>query len=223
VIVFSDMATRMLHGGILRSRVYVQQGATDLSGAYVERMTAFVGGGAGSGGGSVGDHATLAHLDYASSGHTGFLPSTATTASVPDSTNKRYVTDAQVTSIGSIPSLSSSTPAAETNGATGAVGTGTTAARADHVHAMPSAPTLGGLGGEPALGNPGSDGYVLSSTAAGVRSWSAVGEAPIEMTNLTPPSSLTITAGYGAVVAQKYTLNNGVTLTIGNGAILVIT
>lgn len=32
----------------------------------------------------------------------------------------------------------------------------------------------GGGGGEPALGNPASDGYVLSSTTAGVRSWIAV-------------------------------------------------
>ena len=36
------------------------------------------------------------------------------------------------------PSLTSSTPAAETIGATGAVGAATTAAKADHVHAMPS-------------------------------------------------------------------------------------
>lgn len=36
------------------------------------------------------------------------------------------------------PSLSSTTPAAETMGAAGAVGVGTTAARADHVHGMPS-------------------------------------------------------------------------------------
>jgi len=33
--------------------------------------------------------------------------------------------------------------------------------------------TLSGLGGEPALGNPGTSGYLLSSTIAGVRSWVA--------------------------------------------------
>ena len=33
---------------------------------------------AGSGGGGSSDHATLTHLDYASSGHTGFVPSTRT-------------------------------------------------------------------------------------------------------------------------------------------------
>jgi hypothetical protein len=49
-----------------------------------------------------------------------------------------------------------------------AAGTSDEASRADHVHAMPDASDVGA---EPALGNPGVDGYVLSSTAAGVRSW----------------------------------------------------
>ena len=78
-IIFSDLATNGFFGGILRTRLYVQQGATDLSGAFVENMSQFVAGGAGSGGGSVTDHAMLAHLDYASAGHTGFAPSNAPT------------------------------------------------------------------------------------------------------------------------------------------------
>ena len=80
VIVFSDLATNGFFGGLLRARIYVQQGATDLSGAYIENMNQFVAGGAGSSsGGSVTDHATLAHLDFASAGHTGFAPSNSPT------------------------------------------------------------------------------------------------------------------------------------------------
>ena len=79
VIAFSDLATNGFFGGILRSRIYVQQGSADLSGAYVENMSQFVAGGAGSGGGTVTDHAVLAHLDFASSGHTGFAPSNSPT------------------------------------------------------------------------------------------------------------------------------------------------
>jgi hypothetical protein len=109
VVVFSDLATRMFHGGLLRARIYVQQGATDLSGAYVERMTAFVGGGAGGGGGTVVDHATLAHLDYAGAGHTGFVPDTVEVAgqrltgnvtvypsAIPQDANYKFVNDTQI-------------------------------------------------------------------------------------------------------------------------------
>lgn len=45
-----------------------------------------------------------------------------------------------------------------------------TASRGDHIHPMP---TPVQVGAEPALGSPGADGYVLSSTAGGVRSWVA--------------------------------------------------
>jgi hypothetical protein len=47
-------------------------------------------------------------------------------------------------------------------------GSSSTAARGDHIHAMPSAADVGA---EPALGDPASDGYLLASTVAGVRSW----------------------------------------------------
>lgn len=113
-IAFSDMASRMFHGGLLRARVYVQQGATDLSGAYVERMTAFVGGGAGSGGGTIVDHATLAHLDYLGAGHTGFVPATRKVngtdlsadmtifpSAIPQDATYKFVNDLQIASWGS--------------------------------------------------------------------------------------------------------------------------
>jgi hypothetical protein len=64
---------------------------------------------------------------------------------------------------------SSATPAALGAAAAGSSGD---VSRADHVHAMPSAANVGA---EPALGNPGTTGYVLSSTTGGVRSWVAPG------------------------------------------------
>jgi hypothetical protein len=78
-VAFSDLATNGFFGGLLRARIYVQQGEADLSGAYIENMSQFVAGGAGSGGGFVTDHAMLAHLDFLSSGHTGFAPSNSPT------------------------------------------------------------------------------------------------------------------------------------------------
>jgi hypothetical protein len=60
--------------------------------------------------------------------------------------------------------LAMGTPSTLTNATTNAV-TATT-----HTHAV-TFPVAGGA--EPALGNPGVDGYVLSSTMAGVRSWVA--------------------------------------------------
>ena len=73
----------------------------------------------------------------------------------------------------SLPVASSTTPSAL---GTATVGTGTTWARADHVHAMPTASQVGA---EPALGNPGTSGFVLSSTTAGVRSWVALPSVPV--------------------------------------------
>lgn len=65
--------------------------------------------------------------------------------------------------------LSTATPAALGAAAPGSSGA---ASDAGHVHAMPSAADVGA---EPALGNPGTSGFVLSSTTAGVRSWVAGG------------------------------------------------
>lgn len=42
-----------------------------------------------------------------------------------------------------------------------------------------STPTASDVGAEPSLGNPAADGYVLSSTAAGVRSWIPIPSAPV--------------------------------------------
>ena len=96
VIAFSTLATGAFFCGLLRARVYVQQGATDLSGAYIERMTAFTGGGSGGGGGTVGDHATLINLGYAASGHTGFVPATRKITSTIDLSADRTLTYSDV-------------------------------------------------------------------------------------------------------------------------------
>lgn len=79
---FSDVASRVFCGGVLRARVYVRQGMTDLDDAYVERVSAFVSGGASGGSAAISDHATLTNLAYADSGHTGFVPDTRTVEGV---------------------------------------------------------------------------------------------------------------------------------------------
>jgi hypothetical protein len=70
-------------------------------------------------------------------------------------------------------------------------GDATAASRDDHVHPLPSASDVGA---EPALGNPGSNGYVLSSTAAGVRSWVAQsgggGAAGTFLANIVPSGAV---------------------------------
>ena len=68
-------------------------------------------------------------------------------------------------------SLSDSTPS---NLGTAAPGTASEVSRSDHVHTMP---TAGDVGAEPALGTPATDGDILSSTVAGVRSWVPPGAA----------------------------------------------
>jgi len=100
------------------------------------------------------------------------------------------------TSFNSITGLASVAPIMDD---TAVVGVSTLAARQDHVHPKDTTKegtitagttdqywrgdkswqtlptyTLAGLGGEPALGNPGVSGYVLSSTTAGARSWVAM-------------------------------------------------
>jgi hypothetical protein len=72
-----------------------------------------------------------------------------------------------VVDLDDVATLSDATPAA-----LGAADPGDNAAasRDDHVHPLPSASDVGA---EPALGDPGSDGYVLSSTTGGARSWVA--------------------------------------------------
>lgn len=75
--------------------------------------------------------------------------------------------------------------------------------------------TLGGLGGEPALGNPAADNYVLQSTAAGARSWvakpaslSAVENAALSTwagtTNLTTVGTIVTGVWHGTAIADTY-------------------
>lgn len=86
-IVFSSMAARMFQGSVLRARVYLRKGMTDLSEAYIERMSPFVSGGASTGAAVSVDHAILTNLDYASAGHTGFVPDTRTINGIALSAN----------------------------------------------------------------------------------------------------------------------------------------
>lgn len=60
---------------------------------------------------------------------------------------------------------------------------------------------------EPALGNPATDGFVLSSTTAGVRSWVAAGAGGGGVTSITGISPITASASTGAI---NLSLNVGV-------------
>lgn len=69
------------------------------------------------------------------------------------------------------------------------------------------------IGAEPALGNPASDGYVLSSTAAGVRSWISIGSGAIgtvTSVGITQPAA-GITATGGPI-----TTTGSITLALAN-------
>ncbi|MEI7771484.1 MAG: hypothetical protein WCI67_15945 [Chloroflexales bacterium] len=95
------------------------------------------------------------------------------------------------------------------------------AASSGHTH------TASAVGAEPALGNPGVTGYVLSSTSEGVRSWVASGGGGILATTLggtgvnnagtlTNASNTTITGG-GTIALAGYTLTTPAT---GTAALL---
>jgi hypothetical protein len=62
--------------------------------------------------------------------------------------------------------------------------------------------TAASVGAEPALGNPETTGYVLSSTTAGVRSWVANGSGGAVFSVSNSDSTLTVTPTTGAVVAS---------------------
>jgi len=105
-------------------------------------------------------------------------------------TTATFSTPVTGTSFNLITTLASAT--SPMNG-TAAVGTSTTVARQDHVH--PSDTSR-----EPALGNPGTSGYVLASTTGGVRSWVSQGGG-----GATPGSiNYAATGGSTAVTLQKW-------------------
>jgi hypothetical protein len=97
-------------------------------------------------------------------------------------------------------------------------GTATSAAHSDHTHSGTY---------EPVLGNPGTNGYVVSSTTAGVRSWIAPSSYTLPTASTTvlggvkvDGTSITITNG--VISTKNFSLNdiynNGTTITTGAGA-----
>jgi hypothetical protein len=79
-----------------------------------------------------------------------------------------------------------------------APGIDTEASREDHVHPLPSA---GDVGAEPALGNPAVDGYVLSSSTAGVRVW-VPQTAATPLSNTNPLALGTAAPGIGTAASR---------------------
>ena len=88
--------------------------------------------------------------------------------------------------------------------------------RTDNPHSV----TAVQAGAEPALGNPPSDGYVLSSTAAGVRSWAnpAIG-VPWHGHLHRPTESVTLPSHYSLWLA-RLEVTSGIVVTVESGAVL---
>lgn len=100
-----------------------------------------------------------------------------------------------VVDLDAIPSISADDPQPL---GVAAPGTSGEASDAAHVHPMPDAADVGA---EPALGDPASDGYVLSSSAAGVRLWvPQSGGAPLS--DATPLAPGTASAGDGTAASR---------------------
>jgi hypothetical protein len=96
----------------------------------------------------------------------------------------QFLNDSAFITSASVPVASGTIPAMN-----GAAATGASGKWADGAHVHPTDTSR-----EPALGNPASDGYILASTAAGVRSWIAAGAV-----NLSAPGTIGATtpgAGY---------------------------
>jgi len=88
-------------------------------------------------------------------------------------------------------------------------------------HAGLTTTAHGGI--EPALGNPGVNGYVLSSTTVGVRSWVAPGgAAAFPVVALYPSANTTIATGYGAYIPCYFEIVDTYVLEIADNAIMEI-
>ena len=76
-----------------------------------------------------------------------------------------------------------------------------------------------GLADLSATGTPSSTTYLR-----GDNTWSTVSatQPDITMDNMSPSTNQTITANYSAIINRNYTINTGLSLTIGTGAIFRI-
>ena len=155
---------------------------------------------------------TTGTLGYARGG-TGLSAPGATAGNLRWSGSAYTIDTASYALSSAIPVASSTTPAAL---GTAAVGTGTTWARADHVHAMPTAVQVGA---EPALGNPGTSGYVLSSTTAGVRSWVALPTVPVNLvTGLAATGQVSFWSSSSTLSGSPKVTTDGSSLTLYDGS-----
>ena len=86
--------------------------------------------------------------------------------------------------------------------------------------------TAGDVGAEPALGNPSVNGYVLSSTTAGVRSWVAPGGGGSAYTVTSVSTTYTETATSGTKIVKANTTGGAFSVTlptaVGNTATIII-
>jgi len=106
-----DINIKTLNGSILRGYLIVQQGCTNLSdpAKSIIRSAGNFGTGASSSGlTGVTNHDQLMHLDYATAGHTGFMPSTATQDDIADGTNYKRLSSASKTKLDNLATIASS-------------------------------------------------------------------------------------------------------------------
>jgi len=77
-VIFTSTAQSMFYGAVLRGWCCIQKECVDTDPTagtcFVLQASQFLAGGASGGGASVSNHSLLSHLDFASSGHTGFAP-----------------------------------------------------------------------------------------------------------------------------------------------------
>jgi hypothetical protein len=116
----------------------------------------------------------------------------ATTADIADSTNKRYVTDAQLTILGNTSSTNS--------------GDETTATIKTKLGAAAT----------------GADGYLTSTDWNTFNNKVSYVVPDLNIDKLTVTANQNIPAGYGSVISRKYSINSGIKLTIGSGGRLRI-
>lgn len=159
----------------------------------------------------------------------------ATTADIADSVGKRYTPEAVAPVAGKLTVLGvangetvfsnkvlidSVTPTALVSGDAAAVGTAITAARADHKHAIPTVPTLSGLGGVPITTTV--NGHTLSGnvnvTASDLSLGNVTNDAQVKKATSSTNGSIPKWSGTtGDVIVDGYTVETS--LVGGTGAL----